>query len=150
MFYDANFVSNWYSNSRSGVLILEQLRDYWIVIDENKQWQIKNFGPLKQYFWDSATFSYIEIEPPFTENPPGTFEKLAGFCFQVLDFNQKQVETLYKVIKTRNNYVHTPRTKKMQNNKTQNITIEQLLNEQIITQAIVEKLDGCGYLGEVS
>ncbi|HPO64672.1 MAG TPA: response regulator [Bacteroidales bacterium] len=77
------------------------------VINDSGTWRVVGNHPLKQYKWDKQTNTYKETNPPnFKNNIPTTFEKIAGLCLQLWNYDHEFVEQLYYSIKCRNEFIH--------------------------------------------
>ena len=108
--------------------VLEQLNDYYIIKNDKDIWEITIAENLEQFKWEKN--KYVEITPlKFNNNTPTTFEKLAGFCFQVLKFNQKQVEEIFWCVQRRNAFVH-PEKKDKDNTKKYKNEIKKIYKEE--------------------
>ncbi|QKG79310.1 response regulator transcription factor [Tenuifilum thalassicum] len=93
--------------------------EYVFKNDENK-WCIKGPQELKQYRWDEEKNKYTFTNTPnFKNNLPTTFEKVAGLCFQLLEYKDEDVQQLYYSIKRRNEFIHPSEKKLTDNLKTE-------------------------------
>jgi CheY-like chemotaxis protein len=86
---------------------IELINDNYILEDIPTKWHITIDGPLKQFKYNSNNNSVSNITPiSFRNNIPSTFEKLAGFSSQVLDFTNLELLDLYHNIQRRNKFIH--------------------------------------------
>ena len=86
---------------------IELINDNFIIGDASTIWRITSDGPLKQYRYNKSNNTTTNITPiSFTNNLPSTFEKIAGFSSQVLNFTNAEVLDLYHNIQRRNKFIH--------------------------------------------
>jgi len=86
---------------------IELINDHYLIEHTPTNWEITIAGPLKQFKYNSYINSISNVEPvSFWNNIPSTFEKIAGFTFQVLGFSNTEILDLYHNVQRRNKFIH--------------------------------------------
>ena len=86
---------------------IELINDYYLIEHTPTNWEITIAGPLKQFKYNSYNNSISNVNPvSFWNNIPSTFEKIAGFTFQVLGFSNAEILDLYHNVQRRNKFIH--------------------------------------------
>lgn len=86
---------------------IELFNDNYIIQDATLSWNITIGEPLKQVKYKSSNDSvFLNPTIEFRNNIPSTFEKIAGFSSQVLNFSNDEILSLYHNVQRRNKFIH--------------------------------------------
>jgi CheY-like chemotaxis protein len=92
---------------------IELIKDNF-TIKNNNTWEITVSGPLKQFRYDFQNNNIYECTPvSFENNTATTFERIAGFSSQVVNFTLNELVDLYHNIQRRNKFIHPDDSKNL-------------------------------------